>query len=493
MKKTTRRKEMLLKAIAMLLIVILATAACWHEIGTLLASGKVDSESAMVQSIMDKTATPGVAILSTRNGKTEFQTYGYADKAQEQKVTAESLFELGSTTKAFTALAVIMLQNQGALTLTDDVSQYLPEFAPTYTGEKVKITINQLLSHTSGIPSWSIRLIPEGSGKEQLAKTIHNMSSLALDTQPGSAYQYATVNYDILAAVIERVTGMSYQDYVTEHILKPLGMNDSYFSTGQEQKPEELAQGYRVFFGKSMAYDAPRYYGNIAAGYLVTSLNDLQHWVNAQLGSSEIPDDLRKAIQQSHELDLRTAGHESGELLYAFGWSQDLKTGVIRHSGSNPNYSSQVIIDPERKEGVFVLANLNSTAPTLIAQNIYDQMQGQPMKTFKYDDTYILMDGVASFLVVFTVIGIAFKLIRLAVGRSTYATDERGIRRQKIKARVTILIRALLLLFVLGWPLLVNYNYTMISVWMSYSVLLWMGLASLSCVLSMVLAGRNWR
>lgn len=269
-------------------------------------------------------------------------------------------------------------------------------------------------------------------------------------------------------------------------------MNDSYFSTGQEQTPEKLAQGYRVFFGKSMAYDAPRYYGNIAAGYLVTSLNDLQHWVNAQLGSSELPDDLKKAIQQSHELNLRTAGQESGDLRYAFGWSQDLKTGVIRHSGSNPNYSSQVIIDPERKEGVFVLANLNSTAPTLIAQNIYDQMQGQPMKTFKYDDTYILMDGVASLLVVFTVIGIAFKLIRLAGGRSDFAT-EKGIRRQKLKACITLLIRTLLLLFVLGWPLLANYNYTMISVWMSYSVLLWMGLASLSCVLSMVLAGRDLR
>lgn len=493
MKRTTRRKEILLKGIAMLLIVILATAACWHEIGTLLASGKVDSESAMVQSIMDKTATPGVAILSASKGKTEFKTYGYADKEQRRPVTVESLFELGSTTKAFTALAVIMLQDQGDLAFTDDVAQYLPEFAPTYKGEKVKITINQLLSHTSGIPSWSIRLIPEGSDKEQLAATIHKISSLALDTQPGSAYQYATVNYDILAAIIERVTGISYQDYVTEQILKPLGMNDSYFSTGQERKPEQLAQGYRVFFGKSIAYDAPRYYGNIAAGYLVTNLKDLQHWVNAQMGSSEVPNDLRKAIQQSHEPDLRTAGYESEDLRYAFGWSQERDTQVIRHSGSNPNYSSQAIIDPERKEGVFVLANLNSTAPTLIAQNIYDQMKGQPMKTFKYDDTYILMDGIASFLVVLTVIGIAFKLIRLAVGRTGYIMEEKGIRRQKSKVCVTLLIRALLLLFVLGWPLLVNYNYAMVSVWMSYSVLLWMGLASLNCVLSMILAGRNWR
>lgn len=77
------------------------------------------------------------------------------------------------------------------------------------------------------------------------------------------------------------------------------------------------------------------------------------------------------------------------------------------------------------------MANLNSTAPTLIAQNIYDQMHGQQMKSFKYDDTYILMDGIASFFVVLTVIGIAFKLIRLAAGRRTYAMEKKGIRRQK--------------------------------------------------------------
>lgn len=83
----------------------------------------------------------------------------------------------------------------------------------------------------------------------------------------------------------------------------------------------------------------------------MTSLNDLQHWVNAQLGNSKIPDDLQKAIKQSHEPDLRTAGHESENLFYAFGWSHDRETRVIRHSGSNPNYSSQVIIDLQRKEG----------------------------------------------------------------------------------------------------------------------------------------------
>ncbi|WNS44728.1 serine hydrolase domain-containing protein [Paenibacillus sp. MMS20-IR301] len=487
MNKIPKRRGTITKAIAILLIAIITTIVCWHELGTLITSGNYDSEPNMVETIMAKTATPGVAVVTSKQGKSEFKTYGYADAKQEKLVTEESLFELGSTTKAFTALAVILLQEEGGLAYSDYISEHLPWFAPTYKGEKAEISINQLLAHTSGIPSWSIRLIPEGSSTEMLATTIHKFSDIALDTDPGTAYQYATVNYDILAMIIEQVTGMRYQDYVTEHILLPLGMTDSYFSSGQEEQPEQLAQGYRVFFGKSVAYNAPRYYGNMAAGYLVTNIKDLEHWINAQLGIGEIPEDLRNAIQQSHEVDIRTAGVEAKNQFYAFGWSQDLDGQVISHSGRNPNYSSQVIMDKGRQEAVFVLTNLNSTAPSLIAQNMYELMNGKPMHTFKYDDSNIIIDWVASLLVLLSVIGITLKVISLAGGINQHILDEQAKRSNKLRTRATLIVRSLLLLLVLIWPFLINYNYSMISVWLSWSVLLWMGLAVISCVLSMIL------
>ncbi|WP_195724524.1 serine hydrolase domain-containing protein [Paenibacillus monticola] len=490
MKMIIRRKGTIKRSV-ILLIVFITTVACWHEIGTLFASGNYDNEQNMVESIMAKTTTPGVAIVSSKQSKTEFKVYGFADVEQEKPVTEESLFELGSTTKAFTALAIILLKEEGGLAYSDYISDYLPWFAPTYNGEKTKISINQLLAHTSGIPSWSIRLIHEGTTEEMLGTTIHKISNIALDTYPGTEHQYATVNYDILAMIIEQVTGISYQDYVTQHILIPLGMTDSYFSTGQEKKPDQLTQGYRVFFGKSLAYNAPRYYGNIAAGYLVTNIKDLEHWINAQMGISDVPDDLKNAIQQSHEVDIPTVGYEAKNQYYSFGWSNDRVNRVISHSGSNPNYSSQVIIDLERQEAVFVLANLNSTAPSLIAQNRYEQMNGNPMHTFKYDDSYIIIDLVSSFLVLLAAIGITLKVIKLAGGKSQNIIDEKARRRKRIGARITLLFRMLLLVLVVIWPYLLNYNYDMISVWMSYSVLLWMGLATISCILSIILARIN--
>lgn len=481
-----RRKGLALASV-ILLIVIIATAVAGGAFGTWFAEGRYDSEDHMVETVMAKTATPGAAILSSKQGNTDYKGYGYADVNGNKLISEESLFELGSTTKAFTALAIILLKEEGRLAYSDAVTEYIPGFAPTFQGENVQLTIDQLLAHTSGIPSWSIKLIPEGTTENLLDETIHKISDISLDTQPGTEYQYATVNYDVLAKIIEEVTGGTYQDYVTQNILVPLSMTDSYFSTGQEQKPDELTRGYRVFFGKSFQYDAPRYYGNIAAGYLVTNIQDLEHWMNAQLGIGDMPDNLRRAIQQSHEVNLQTAGYEDVNQYYSYGWSHDPEARVLNHSGSNPNYSSHFIIDIEKQEAVFVLTNLNSTAPSLIAHNLYENMNGNAMKKYTYDDSYLLIDLIFSLLALLTAIPIIIQVIRLVRGSKQYKNVEQTRNKRIIGTSIILILRVILLALVISWPYLLNNNYYMISVWMSYSLFLWMGLASLSCVLSIIL------
>lgn len=470
-----------------LLITIITTIACWDELGSLIKTGNYDNTDNMVETIMAKSATPGVAMVVSGQGKTEYRNYGYADINNKKRVTEESLFELGSTTKAFSALAVILLENEGYLSLSDSTTDYIPSFEPTIKGEKVNITIHQLLAHTSGIPPWSIRLIPEGTTEDMLEKTIHNVSDIALDTYPGTAYNYATVNYDILAMIIEKVTGKRYQDYMTENILVPLGMTDSYFSTGQEKESDKLTKGYRVFFGRSLEYDAPRYYGNIAAGYLVTNSKDLERWINAQMGIGDMPDNLLKAIQQSHQVDIKTAGYEDENQYYSFGWSIDTKNRVVSHNGSNPNYSSQILIDLEKQQAIFVLANLNSTAPSLIANNIYENMNGNHMNKFNYDDVYLLIDLVFSFLVIIAVVILCVQAIKLVRGIKLNIKVEKTRFRKMIGSSIELILSIMLLVLVMILPYLLDNNYLMIKVWMSYSMFIWMGLTSINCILSIII------
>ncbi|MNC13977.1 hypothetical protein D3C75_617400 [compost metagenome] len=171
---------------------------------------------------------------------------------------------------------------------------------------------------------------------------------------------------------------------------------------------------------------------------------------------------------------------------YSYGWSNEQDEQVIRHSGSNPNFSSQVIINLEQQTAVFVLANLNSAAPSLIAHNLYENMNGNAMKAYKYDDTYNLIDVGFSFLVLLAVISVTLKGIRLAGGSRGDIRIERSRRRKRIIAGLSLSLRLLLLVLIVIWPYLIQYNYYMISVWMSSSVFIWMGLAAVSCVLSVI-------
>lgn len=486
-------KKVLSRIGIILLTVIITAVVFWNELGALFSPGNYDNADGMVETIMSKSATPGIAIVLSNQGETEYKSYGYSDINNKNMVTKQSLFELGSTTKAFTALSIILLEDEGYLTYSDPISDYISSFEPTFKGEKVNITIDQLLSHTSGIPPWSIQLIPEGTTEDMLEKTIHNISDIALNTYPGTECNYATINYDVLAMIIEKVTGQSYQDYVTEHILIPLGMTESYFSTGQEQKPDKLTKGYRVFFGKSIEYDAPRYYGNIAAGYLVTNLENLEKWINAQMGIGDFPNNLKRAIQRSHEVNIQTAGNVGNNQYYSFGWINDTENGVINHAGSNPNYSSQVIIDLEKQQAIFVLANSNSSAPLLIANNIYNNMNGNHMTKFNYDDVYVLIDLIFSFLAIIAVVNLGLRATRLVRGIKLNVKDEKIRIRKIIKSSIRLIFSIVLLLLVMFWPYLLNNNYYMIKVWMSYSVLIWMGLTAINCMLSILINIKNIR
>lgn len=474
-------------AVVILFVVIVSLIIWRNELITFFSAGSYSDVDNMVETIMDKSATPGVAMVISKDGKIDYKCYGYGDVKNQKKVTEESFFELCSTTKAFTALAIILLEDEGHLTGSDRVTDYLPWFAPTYNGEQADITIDQLLAHTSGIPSWSVQFIPEGTSDDMLEKTIRNISAIKLDTYPGTKHSYATINYDVLALIIEEVTGEKYQDFVTDNILLPLGMRESYFSTGQEEVSDKLAKGYKLFFGKSLEYKAPRYYGNMAAGYLVTNIKDLGFWLNAQLGLGYIPDNLRSAIIRSHDVDREIAGYMNKDKYYSYGWSNDIENKVIKHGGSNPNYSSQVVIDLEKQEAIFVLANLDSSVPYQIANNTLKNLNGIQMNNFNYDDTYILLDLIFSFLSIIAVVSFCIRVLNLVKGKKQAIKNESTNTREIIRISIGLVLRIIFLVFVIIWPYLFNYNYYLIRIWMSNAIFVWEVLTIINCILSIIM------
>lgn len=201
----------------------------------------IESAEDYVKKVCEIGNVPGMSVVVLDSGQEYYINIGYADKDEKIGMTSEVRCELGSTTKAFTALAVLLLEQDGKLDRGDSVKDYLAWFQPTYKGKYVDIRIEQLLCHTSGIPTWTIANLPKGTVNdvELLENTVKGIQTVELDNEPGTVHNYATINYDVLALIIEEISGMAYEEYVKKNVLEPLGMTNSYFRT-DDTKLEQL-------------------------------------------------------------------------------------------------------------------------------------------------------------------------------------------------------------------------------------------------------------
>ena len=193
---------------------------------------------------MDKGNIPGLFVTVVKDDKTVYEKgFGYSDVEKKERVTSKSLFEIGSNSKAFTALGILKLQKEGLIELNDEVTDYIPWLKVKYKGREVPVTIEQLLHHTSGIPFKTIDNIPVSNDDNAIDETVRTLIGIELDSEPGEKFQYATINYDVLGLIIEKATGSSYEEYIEENILKPMGLNNTYLYR-DEDVSENMAKGY---------------------------------------------------------------------------------------------------------------------------------------------------------------------------------------------------------------------------------------------------------
>lgn len=320
-----------------------------------------------VQEFMKEGKIPGMSLVIIRGNKQYLRSFGYADLDKKIPVTTKTLFELGSCSKAFTALAILKLEIEGRLNLDDSVSDYLPWFRVTYTNVPQKITLRQVIHHTSGIPWQTISKIPQSDDDTALTQTVRALVGTELNHTPGREFEYATLNYDILGAIIEQVSGLSFERYTQANILGPLNMHKTRIGRGADLS--NLATGYKIGFFAPRAYDAPVYRGNNPSAYVISNGEDMLIWLKLQMGL--IKSDFGDLVRKSHHRDTTVGPRRYDLSSYAMGWNVSLRgDGEIYHPGLNPNFSAFIAFRPEQKLGVVVLANSNSSALLRIGEYV---------------------------------------------------------------------------------------------------------------------------
>lgn len=314
---------------------------------------------------------PGLAVAVVRDGKMVFANgYGMANLEHRVRITPATVFDVASVSKQFTGLAIAMLEEQGRLSLTDDVRKYIPELGDVgYT-----ITIDHLVHHTSGLRDWPGSLSLAGwrmddvIAFDQILRFAYHQRSL--NFRPGDEYTYSNTGYNLLAEVVTRVSGRSFRQWTEEQLFGPLGMTNSRFHDDVTELIPNRALGYERTDSswKSIA-------DNLAAlgsSSLFTTVEDLSKWV-ANFDDPKVGGAAAMTRTRS-----RGKLNDGSTIPYAFGVSHGEYRGqpTVQHSGSWAQFATHVLHFPQLHAGVIVLANTGSIDPTSAAFQVADAFLG---------------------------------------------------------------------------------------------------------------------
>jgi len=322
---------------------------------------KPDKVDEFIQTEMQKQHIPGVALAVIRDGKViKSKGYGAANVETNTPVTNETVFKIGSISKPIIAMGIMLLVEEGKISLDDKVGKYLDGTPDTWKD----ITVRHLLSHTSGI----IREAPGfDPGKIQPdADVIKTAYQSPLVFTPGEKYQYCNVGYFSLAEIIRQVSGKPWGEFLTERIFKPFGMNSTRTTTFDEIIPNR-ANGYS--FSGSKLSNAEVYLALRPSGAFLSTISDLIKLENALAERSFLKAETRKMMWTPFKFN---DGKDSN---YGLGWTIDKVNGRNRigHGGSLNGFKSYFARFVDDGITVIVLTNLAQVDPSELSKGVAAQ------------------------------------------------------------------------------------------------------------------------
>jgi CubicO group peptidase (beta-lactamase class C family) len=336
------------------------------------ANGPGDKTTAAVDEVfadLTKPGSPGCALGVYRDGAIIYaKGYGLANLEENVPITPASVFDIGSTSKQFTAASILLLEKQGKLSVNDDARKYIPEL-PDY-GQK--ITILHLLNHTSGLRDYLTLMELAGINTDSVTTDEDALALItrqkALNFAPGSDWLYSNTGFFLLSVIVKRVSGKTLREFAAENIFSPLGMSHTQFrddhtsvvpNRAMAYEPKEHADGY--------VFDVS-YFEQTGDGAVHTTVEDLQKWdenfYSAQIGGK----DFLKEIQVQGRLN-------SGKVLdYAEGLFIEDYRGLptVSHGGAWGGYRAELLRFPEQHFSVACLCNLGAENPSNRAHRVAD-------------------------------------------------------------------------------------------------------------------------
>ena len=309
------------------------------------------------------TSGPGGVFLVAKNGIPVYQrAIGKGNLELNINLTTESVFQLGSMTKQFTAIAILMLDEQGKLKVADPVTKYIPGYP---AGDS--ITLHHLLTHTSGIKDFTkMKGIGDIAQKEMTPKMMVDFfKNEPADFKPGEKFEYNNSGYVLLGYIIELVSGETYENFIEQYIFKKAGMTSSCYASDR-QLIRNRADGYHKkeqgYVNKTViSYSVP-----FSSGALMSTTEDMLKWQNA------LNQNLLLEAETSNKAFRKYVLNNAQEITYGYGWHiKEINGRPDReHGGSIFGFKSMGVYFPEEDIYVIGLSNCDCNSPTQLVRDM---------------------------------------------------------------------------------------------------------------------------
>ncbi len=363
-------------------IILITFLGIVFNLSNTLAQINYDETNNFIDSVRNVWEVPGVAIAVVKDGEIIYSGgCGTKELGKDDPVNTETLFCLGSSTKAFTSFAAGLLVDEGVLDWRKPISDYIPWFRLKDENASQNVDVLDLLTHRSGLPKHPLcREIQPGSKKEFVKRVGYLNNSGGLRER----WQYSNINYIIVTCIIEEITGKSWNEYYKENIFEPLEMSRTYCNVAGAIEDGNIAKPY---LEKDTVIEKMGYYHDSilsGAGTIYSNVDDMANWLIMHLNKGIYNENQlmnQRTISSMHIPHSATPWPVSYPELfynsYGLGWFVTSYRGHlhIHHGGVLMGYSAMVSFMPEYNAGVVVLANLNGTKLTdIIEKYVYDNI-----------------------------------------------------------------------------------------------------------------------
>lgn len=338
-----------------------------------------------LRGLMAEYRLPNLAVqLVDRQGALWQLTLGHRDVARKLPVSSKTLYAIGSTSKAFTGVLLMQLQEQGRLRLDDPVRNYRPDFAVSDARYSAQITLRDLMTHQTGVGRHDLAWYHRGG--ETRESLFARIPFLEMGAAPRTEFIYNNWMWTTAGLVAEKLTGESWEQLMRARIFLPLRMHASALSVAEVRRYGDYALPYEV---GGMGVNTVPFY-DIApmnpAGGIYSNLDDMAEWVRFHLNGGTLHGQTLlspEGVRESH----RGTAAMGGPNFYALGWGTVDFGGdqLLTHDGGIDGFAANVSLMPSKGLGVVVLMNASMVQPQAIALRIWQHVQGMPLKDFVRD------------------------------------------------------------------------------------------------------------